>query len=182
MPFTFNNRSFEFPGIVLGNAESWTVTVQGSNFEIANFGASQASALEGFEDGWIVGYLFAFADENLEFRIFAGPELAETFEGGWSNSAFSFGLGATEEGLFDGATEAFEDFENSWDNDTFSFVHSALTAALFDTNFNFESFDTGWDNATFSFTLTSTSAALFDGGSNAFENFEGTWTTMSSFP
>lgn len=161
MAHTFLNLGFEEGDFVPGNSVGWTITVQSSLWEIANFAPPLAAAtpIEEFDEGWGNG-LFDFAFGDTEFRLYAsdaGPQTFDGFENNWNNNNFVTGLGPIVGALFNVGADLDENFEQGWTNDT-------------------------WTG-----TLGATGVGLFDGGANAFENFNfnlpqnsaGYWPAMS---
>lgn len=180
------NGDWSVAGTTPGSAEDWTVTTEYRGEEVAAFDEDGISiGHEGWELTWLADFT-ALILATAEFEQ-NGPDpgeedLFEDFEAGWPSFApYMWDLSAAEAALFDGGTQGFEDFENNWTG-----VPSAAPT---------------WDDAIFHDEdpgepdqprepfkgypwalgfLGAPIPAMFDAGANAFENFEGVWTPMTT--
>jgi hypothetical protein len=169
-----------------------------------NLGFELAGTEPGLAAGWTLAHL-ASVEEIAGYGTPEAPE--ESFERGWTNDTFHFGLGPTavEPALFDDGPESVEDFEEGWSqNETFIDELTSAAAADYDpgaANSPLEDFDGLWaGNSGFLFAFAPVDLAgvpteAFESGwrSNgtfvfAFapanlstplvESFEGTWPTV----
>lgn len=168
-----------------------------------NLGFELAGTAPGLAAGWTFAHL-ASVEEAAGYGTPEAPE--ESFERGWTNDTFHFGLGPTavEPALFDDGPESVEDFEEGWSQNE-SFIHELTSAAAADydpgaTNKPREDFEGLWaGNSGFLFAFApadvsaipteafetgwrSNGTFLFafapaDLSTAVVENFEGTWPT-----
>lgn len=185
----FSNLSFETDnGVNTGCAGGWVYACH-AQLDYAEFGSSPWEAFE----SWVAGYLFAFVGIGTDLAqatfqtLQPTPKFFENFEEFWSsNESYVFDL-AGANAAFDTTPQNFEDFEQEWDaNESYKFsftgIGTDLAYGVFTSDGNVEGFESGWVTYKFSFTGVGTdlTAGLFDGAANAFENFEGTWTAMTT--
>ncbi len=173
----FINLSFEDAGASPGLALGWTYSTRATPFVIAAYGML-AEPWENFEREWLSNqnYVFNFAGLAADYQtLHLTPKPVENFEEFWdSNQAYLFALAGAAADYDVGTPQNFEDFEEEWSSNE-SYVYDFSAAATFT-----EDFESGWDtNEAYVYDFTGT-AAMYDSGSNAFENFEGTWPTMTT--
>jgi hypothetical protein len=203
-----SNPSFEDQGALPGQADSWSEDYSSGAEDVAEFGAGPRNRpYEGFIGGWGDNHqaVTGFSEATAVAAMFESGGLAfENFETSWGapqpfnhQSVFTFDPGNFEAATFDDTPyytpEDFEDFEEGWDTNesweaNWAAVGVSSTAATFDdylykTPESVEDFEEVWqdnENAEDNFDEAGVSktAALFDSGTNAFEDFEGSWTSM----
>lgn len=192
-----DNASFEVAGATPGEADGWSVLSVADDVYAA-FDATP-EAVEDFEESWSSNesYKFAFTGPPTDLTraewqtTDPAPKVVEDFETFWnSNQSYVYGLSAAVASFDTGTPEDFEDFEEEWDaNESYVFAvpdWALETVASFDAGVpqDFEDFEEEWDaNESYLFEFvgvgTDLAAAAFEGPLD-YEDFEGTWPTMTT--
>lgn len=178
MAHTFLNLGFETAEAIPGDAFAWGQTIVSSLVAHANFGFTSASPFEIWDEGWNnSAFVFLFAQTDLAQAQFPSgdvdPLVAESFEVGWINDTFSFGLGSIDDAEFDAGSVTFEDYEDGWSNDTWEGTLSGIAVGLFDSGANdFESFN-------FAFVLNASNDPLWLGHEESYDASVGAGVGMS---
>ena len=177
------NPSFEDAGPEPGLAEGWTLATSVAGQRIAGFGPPPFDAWEGFERWFEL--LLDFAPGSLALAFFDPlAEGYEDFEEAWNNDLYLTELpsGQVVTAPFGGG--AVEDMEDGWSNVPFATGWGDVTAVtgIFDGEPR-EDFEDAWrNNQSFAWlwAAIASQAALFDGGADPDEDFENSWTPVTT--
>jgi len=180
------NPSFEDAGLLLGEAEHWTLASVTSLESIAGFGSmipgGPELAWEGFER-W--GELWLALEDVPVVRAFfdSSPEGLEDFEKTWDNDLYLFELPA-QLAIASFGLDDVEACEAGWGNDgcAMSWVEVTSVAGAFDGEPR-EDFEDQWHgNQAFAWAwgAVTSAAALFDAEAQAREDFENDWAPATT--
>jgi hypothetical protein len=177
------NPTFSLPGALPGQAANWTLFVSTALEVIAGFGKSPDESAESFERWFTLIDEFDSAPQVRAF--FTGASIGyESFNSGWSNSAFLTEFGDAQLSSAPFGISSVEAFEPGWSNTRFARIWQDVTSTLAQFNDRpFEDFEQRWRNNELfvrDWSRVIATQSLFDSGVNSKEGFDSIWSTIAS--